>query len=360
MSEHANTFKIGLFTVVASGLILTGVSVLGAGAYFERTIPIETYLTESVDGLDVGAPVKFRGVRVGRVSHISFAGAVYPVPPDQRMERGYVRIVIEMKQDQFDLEFASDPESALARAIDAGLRLRLTSSGLVGQTFLEFAFLGEDAGEPLTISWTPESFYVPSSQSIRGQITSAAERIAKQLEEADIAATIKGIGALASNLDRKVGELDIGTLQKDADQLLKGLRQNSERVQAILNNPAIDEAIAGAGGLKQMPETVEHIRRAAAGIDQIINSDDTKAMIANLGTTMQAAAPATDQLRLLLTRIDRLIAQQQADIEGLLSSLRDAAQNIQELSEDAKENPSRILFGRPPARDATPAKGGKK
>ncbi len=360
MSEHANTFKIGLFTVVASGLILTGVTVLGAGAYFERTIPIETYLTESVDGLDVGAPVKFRGVRVGRVSSIGFAGAVYKVPPDQRMERGYVRIVVEMKHDQFDLEFASDPEASLARAIESGLRLRLTSSGLVGQTFLEFVFLGDDAGEPMTLSWTPESFYVPSSQSIRGQITSAAERIARQLEEADIAATIKGIGSLAANLDRKVGELDIGTLQKDADQLLKGLRQNSERVQAILSNPAIDEAIAGAGGLKQMPETVEHIRRAAAGIDQIINSDDTKAMIANLGTTMQAAAPATDQLRLLLTRIDRLIAQQQADIEGLLSSLRDAAQNIQELSEDAKENPSRILFGRPPARDAAPTKGGKK
>ena len=63
MSAKANYFKIGVFTLSSAALALVGIVVLGAGTLFERSIMMETYIDESVQGLDVGAPIKFRGVK---------------------------------------------------------------------------------------------------------------------------------------------------------------------------------------------------------------------------------------------------------------------------------------------------------
>ena len=43
-------------------MIVVGVVVLGGGALFRRTVIFETYLQESVQGLDIGSPVRYRGV----------------------------------------------------------------------------------------------------------------------------------------------------------------------------------------------------------------------------------------------------------------------------------------------------------
>ena len=51
---------------------------LGAGNVFKRTVTIETYFDESVQGLDVGSAVKYRGVQIGRVTRIGFT--CDPVP----------------------------------------------------------------------------------------------------------------------------------------------------------------------------------------------------------------------------------------------------------------------------------------
>ena len=70
MSAKANYFKIGVFILSAAALAVVGVIVLGAGALFEKKIIMETYFDESVQGLGIGAPVKYRGVTVGSVEHI--------------------------------------------------------------------------------------------------------------------------------------------------------------------------------------------------------------------------------------------------------------------------------------------------
>jgi len=77
MSAKANYFKIGLFVLSAVALALVGIVVLGAGTLFERSVLFETYIDESVQGLDVGAPIKFRGVKVGTVKQIDFVGHRY-------------------------------------------------------------------------------------------------------------------------------------------------------------------------------------------------------------------------------------------------------------------------------------------
>jgi phospholipid/cholesterol/gamma-HCH transport system substrate-binding protein len=77
MSAKANEFKIGIFVVSALGIGFVAVVALGAGQVFRQKILFETYLNESVQGLEVGAPVKYRGVQVGNVESIGFAEEGY-------------------------------------------------------------------------------------------------------------------------------------------------------------------------------------------------------------------------------------------------------------------------------------------
>ena len=79
--SSANYFKIGLFVIGASALVIIGVIVLGAGTVFRQYIPLETYVDESVQGLEIGSPIKHRGIQIGSVEYISFVRNEYPLDP---------------------------------------------------------------------------------------------------------------------------------------------------------------------------------------------------------------------------------------------------------------------------------------
>ena len=70
MKRRGSYFKLGLFVLVAVGLGLAALVVLGVGVFFRQPVYMETYLDESVQGLDVGSPVKHRGVQIGVVQQL--------------------------------------------------------------------------------------------------------------------------------------------------------------------------------------------------------------------------------------------------------------------------------------------------
>ena len=62
MSAKPSYFRIGLFIAVALAILAAGLIALGAGQAFRPRVYFETYVDASVQGVDVGSPVKFRGV----------------------------------------------------------------------------------------------------------------------------------------------------------------------------------------------------------------------------------------------------------------------------------------------------------
>ena len=72
MSEKANYFKIGLFVIVASLFLAGAIILFGGGKFLEEKYTVETYFDQSVQGLDVGAALKFQGVQIGNVSYMGF------------------------------------------------------------------------------------------------------------------------------------------------------------------------------------------------------------------------------------------------------------------------------------------------
>jgi hypothetical protein len=110
-------FKLGLFVTLGICLAVAAVIVLGAGTLLREEILVESYFEESVQGLNVGSPVKFRGVQIGNVEEITFAGKEYV------SQREYVLVRCAVFPDAFQRK---GDRLVLEEEVDKGLRVRLS------------------------------------------------------------------------------------------------------------------------------------------------------------------------------------------------------------------------------------------
>src|ERR1051325_6534712 len=147
--DNANYFKIGLFTITAVIICLIGVVVLGGGAFLKKKNTLETYIDESVQGLDIGSPVKFRGVPVGQVDAITLTNVVYSTP------RRYVLVRASVTPNMFEFPLDDPASPAFLAEVQRGLRLRLAPQGLTGTAYLETDYLDPTVNPPLPTDWQP-------------------------------------------------------------------------------------------------------------------------------------------------------------------------------------------------------------
>ncbi|WP_374444391.1 MlaD family protein [Stella sp.] len=352
-----NYFRVGIFVFAALLLIVAGVIVLGGGALFQRTVTIETYVEESVQGLDIGSPVRYRGVKVGSVSQITFVGTAYNLRPDDpRYFQVGQLVTVRMKLDVDAVGGSSsgqELEAIMRRLVANGLRVRLASQGITGTSYLEVDYVPPERNPPLKISWTPDFFYLPSAPSVISRLSTAAEQVFTRLEEAPLEKVIVEAGALLRELrdtNRQVQQLvageqvagalaDIGAATKrlrslaaqaddNVGNVLIDLREISMRLNGFSQELATE---FGGGTLRALArglrETIAEVRQAAAGLPD----------------TIATAGRAT-------RRADAILATGQQDLETLLVNLTAISQNLKELTESAKRYPSQLLFGQPPRR----------
>ncbi len=321
MSAKANYFKLGLFIIVAVVIGVIGVLVLGAGKLFEKRIILETYLNESVQGVDIGSKVKFRGVPVGNIRRIDFTRNRYEQekPPLQR--RSYVRIEMEMSADALGAKTETIVNEDLPREIQNGLRVRLTALGVTGTSYLEVDYLDADRNPPLPIDWKPDYPYIPSAPGALGRIVSSAEDVFAQLEKINFERIANNIELLVVSLDNKVSELPLGMLGTNATGLLNEVRVSNSRLQKLLERPEIDSMLKDGSG-------------ALAGLRRTAESPElTNSLV---------------QIQRTLRRLDQLVAGKENDLGVSLDNLRALTENLRELSENAKRFPAQLFFGEPP------------
>ena len=129
MRTRTHHVLIGTFVITGVLILCFGVMALGASHFLRRTITVETYIEESVHGLEVGSPVKFRGVKIGEVSEIGFVNRVY----DTRL--AYVLVRCAARPEAFrDPNDSQRLHEQLVDMIQRGLRVRLATT--LGDTFL--------------------------------------------------------------------------------------------------------------------------------------------------------------------------------------------------------------------------------
>src|SRR5215471_13762638 len=129
MSARANFFKIGLFVIGATVALVILLVLLGAGKLFQSKIVMETYFNESVQGLEVGSKVKYRGVIVGEVKSIGFTYTRYQLDKRLRYVMVEATILPRLIGGRTSAGDLTRPD-ALKAEIEKGLRVRLAPQGI--------------------------------------------------------------------------------------------------------------------------------------------------------------------------------------------------------------------------------------
>jgi ABC-type transporter Mla subunit MlaD len=354
MAEKASYTKLGVFVVITTALLMLMLGLLGAGAFLKRTVIVATYFPESVQGLDNGAPVKLRGVTIGKVHNIDLVIG-RPVREGEGVTdvRGYVRVDIELDADRFSNR---DVAADLAVGVREGLRARVASSNLMGGGYIEIVYVRPD-----TPYFKPPDdsarFFLPSTPSLMTEFLSAAERIAGQLEAAEIDKVARSMNALMQSLDGKVQELDVNRIQQDARALLSEVRSTNARVKALLEDPAVGKMLDGASrAAADLPELTARLKSVSTKLEEIMADRRTGEMVVNADSAAAAASAAMGELRRVARRLDALLAGNRHDLEATVGALRHTLDNVEYMSQDARQNPSRMLFGEPPPQ-FVPARG---
>jgi len=343
--EKLSYFKIGLFVISATVIGVIGVVVLGVGTVLQKNALVETYIDESVQGLDVGSPVKFRGVPVGRVEQISLTSAEYST----RRQYVLVRIAISSNMFQFPV---NDPNSpALKSELDRGFRIRLAAQGLTGVAYLETDYLDPERNPPLEIDWQPYYPYIPSTRSRITQLSEAVERILQNIGDINISQLSESIEKSLAAMTKLADSANLEKIGSQANALLSEVRETNRQMNALLNSPELKatmvDASAAMGRARQIVERAEKpLNQMLADLPQA--SESLNRLVKRLDSVSNDLPDSTAQLRQTLQRLNRLIANQQRDIEKTVDNLRAVSENMKEVTDNSKKYPSQVLFGAPP------------
>ncbi len=218
MGKKANPAVIGGFVAGAIALAVAGLFVFGSGEFLKEKLPWVSYFPGSVDGLQVGAPVTFKGVKIGQVTDIK-------IVVDARDDSVRIPVLWDLQPDRIALLGVSEAELAEMKKtgerpltqvlIKRGLRAQLQLQSFVtGQKIIQLDFFpdtpinlvgGDLAGK------VPE---FPTTESSTEKLTKTIENLPIEELIADARRALQGIDRLAQNIDSQVVPATHATLEK--------------------------------------------------------------------------------------------------------------------------------------------------
>ena len=377
MIRKSDYFKLGAFIILGTSMLVAVIIILGASRYFETSFKVETYFDESVNGLEVGSPVKLRGVRVGRVASIDFVANIYDKAQEQ--ERRYVYVLCEINPDMFGNVDEDEFRALVGRDVDHGLRVRPTSLGLTGQLFLNLVYDKTDSSKALALDWAPQDIYIPSEPSTLSRIEEAITTISQtlsSLNKEDITAIIKDVKSIVGALDdfmhteggKEAGKRMI-SLMTEASNLLARANQlladpSAERIVpetaraitavADIADRSTEDVVASAAEARQ---ALTSFKVASDAMAKLLGDPRMQEAMNQIAPTLQNVVQASNDLTAsvrkvhsLVNRLNAVVASEEANIHAILEDTREVMENLKELSGDAKRYPSGVLFGRPPSK----------
>ena len=371
--RQSDYFKLGFFVIIGTGMLLLVVLILGAGDYFKETYTMETYINETVNGLEVGSPVKLKGVQVGSVSEISFVSHYY----DESYR--YVYVECELDANKFKTLNRDSLAEVIKEDVKNGLRAQPTSLGLTGQLYLNLDYVNPATNPPLPITWQPQHIYVPSAPSTLSRLEQAVASVGdflSGLKKQDIEIIVEDVKAITQGVRSFMKRTDMKELGKSLVANLKETYRLLARVNQLLKDPAMEQVIPDASGaiaslrrilegseqnmvasfgdareaMSSLKRTTTTIEQAVAGPEMKKNLEGMSKTFANVNEASEELRAAVRKLHAVLARTNNLVAGQQVNIEAIMSDTRLLIQNLKELTEDAKRYPSGVIFGAPPAK----------
>ncbi len=314
MSERVNPTLVGAFLLGAIALAVTGLMVFGGGRFFTEKVTYVAYFPEAVSGLNDGAPVTFRGVKVGEVRRIEVQldaqDLSVKIPVYLQLERRRIR----------EIGGTSPGINFLPELIERGLRAQLQLQSLV-------------------------------TGQLSVQLDIRPDRPARYVDPVGEFPEMPTIASSMQEFTETMESLSIQDLVNDARQVLAGMK-------ALVNSPELAELIAGlnrfvnsgelAGAVTHTNEAIDDFQTLVANIDGRIGSLSASAQLtlAEVDRTLAAIQKTVEAARQLLA-IAAEGSPMRYELEKMLGELTAAARSIRLLAEYLERNPDALVRGKP-------------
>jgi paraquat-inducible protein B len=299
---------VGAF--VLSGVVLAvGALLLVAGTQmFTRHVHKVTYFQGSVAGLDVGAPVTFRGVRVGSVSRIRLL-----IDVNDRSAKIPVDLEIDPSLVSLTNEGDHSDASIFRRLLQAGLQSQLHMQSFVtGQLGVELDLAPTVASKSLGGNLHDDE--IPSSPSKLQTLETEIEELPLKKIAADADRTLNAIQGVADQLGPRVGPM------------VDSLKRTSEAAHETLDVAKV--AVGHIDGL-----AVEGRRQVT------VNGDELQRLLASSDKTVHDA----DALVVSLHEMTGPNSRMRDDLESATRDLAASASSLRGFSHEIERNPSDLL-----------------
>lgn len=319
--KKANPTALGLFIVIGVALAVGGVLLFSSGRFLRHEVRQIAYFDGSVDGLNVGAPVKYRGVPIGRVERVLIrhnqAAEDFSMP---------VILAINLKAAQAKSDehvLIGDP-AQIARRIKKGMRARLESESLLtGVLYINFEVFS-NAPPPVFHQLQPEYEEIPTTPS-------QSQKLWAELGQIDLSGLVAKANTLLTHADNSLAQINF-------PQLNNGLTNLLGSANGILSKPDVTNAIVAA-------------RRALEDAQKLLNHVDNRVdpLADSLTNTLAEAQKALIDVRGAVQHLSDLIGPDssvKSDLTEALQQLGNASRAVADLAEFLQRNPDALLRGR--------------
>jgi ABC-type transporter Mla subunit MlaD len=319
MTSHSANFKLGLFLLAAAALLVAGLLVLGSGSLSKPRLVLETYFDTSVQGIDVGSKVKFRGVTIGEVTAVDFVRNRYKTGPAHK-----ARVLVEMALSKP----IAGMDGGLESEIQKGLRARMSAQGVTGVFFIELDYVDPARSPVPAVEWKPARPFIPSADSSLQRIISSLDGLLDHAQKIDFGRLarsaenfVHSANTLVTTASSALSRLPLERIGDGAAGLVAELRDTNRRLREILDNPAAEKAAASV----------------TAAADSLRARLDDPALASAVAKLDSAAA-----------RANALLGAADDALPAALDDLRQAAAGLRALVEDIGRNPTRLPAAPPP------------
>ncbi|HEY1722189.1 MAG TPA: MlaD family protein [Magnetospirillaceae bacterium] len=340
MSKKANPALVGSFVVGAVVLIIIAVVALGSADLFRSRPRAVAYFDGSVNGLNVGAPVTWLGVRIGSVTEIRM---------DFDAARRLVRIPVfmEFEPERVNIIDGDADTIKIKDLVSKGLRAQLQSQSMVtGQLYVDLA-MRPDTPAHLQNNG---SFVVPEIPTVKSELDTLKEAI-ERLPLKELGETAMGT---LSNVDKLISSPEL-------KNLLVQLSASAQELQGTLQDvhgqvkPLTGSIEGGANAVRDAfngMQSVEGDLRTTLGEFQktAVTTDAQVTKMANdLHTALLSADQAFREAQVALASVDSVIgpnSPQRSDLNQVLRNLTYTSQSLRGFVDELDRNPNALLTGK--------------
>jgi paraquat-inducible protein B len=359
MSKQANKTAIGIFVVGAIVLAIAAVVVFGSGKFFTQKSNYVAFFSGSAKGLRIGAPVTFRGVRIGSVTDIR----VKFIARDLSFR---IPVFFQIETDRFSVSEADadlfEEKELLPILVERGLRAQLDMQSLVtGQLIINLDFHPDTAID----------YQIESIPEYKGRyremptIPTSFEKIRKALDELPLSDMVEQGRRALAGIEKLVNSPEVGSSIKYLEQTLKDtsdlVRKVDTRIEPLAT--AMEETLRGAQKLVnnvdlQIESLATSVKRTSGTAQAALN--DARKLIKNadghidpvgdrLEASLDTAKAALQQAEKTLANVEEFTAENSQfryQVYIALEEFSAAARAFRALTEYLEQNPDSLLRGK--------------